>query len=99
MVSRSLEQHTPFGADDPEPRWLSAGTRRRDTRLVFSQGGSLALLDVLTDDIRRLDVRVITDRHAARPRLVSAMPTADDLALSPDGRTLLVGARGEVSST
>jgi len=91
-----LKQHTRFGADDQDVRWPSAGTRRRDTRLVFSQGGSLALLDVLTDDVRQLDVRVITDRHAARPQLVPAAPTAGDLALSPDGRTLLVGARGEI---
>ncbi len=101
-----LKQHTAFAADPANPAaldgydvaWPSADARRRGTRIVFCQAGGLSVFDLATDTVTRLDVRLASDRVATRRRFADPMETATEYALSPDGRRLILGSRGEVFS-
>jgi tricorn protease len=99
-----LKQHTTFAPDDDAPqavetfdaRWASCEKRRGGTRIVFCQAGELALYDVRADTLARLDVRIASDRVAARRRWADAAETMSDVTLTRDGAHVLVAARGEL---
>lgn len=99
-----LKQHTFFAASDDDPtaidgydvRWPSSDAQLQGRRIVFTQAGALALLDVTNDRVTRLDVRVASDRVAARQRFADPVKAMTSFGVSPDGRTLLIEARGEV---
>ncbi|MHC4318385.1 MAG: S41 family peptidase [Planctomycetota bacterium] len=101
---RGPKQHTSFGpvADDPtaiggyDVRWPSVDARRRGSRIVFCQAGGLALFDARDESVRRLDVRLASDRVAARRRFADPVETVTEYALSPEGDHLLIGSRGEL---
>jgi tricorn protease len=99
-----LKQHTTFAADAARPtlvegydaRWPSADARPRGGRIAFCQAGGLALLETATGMVRRLDVRLASDRVAARERFAAPMATATSYALSADGSRVILSTRGEV---
>ena len=101
-----LKQHTTFAPDRANPvaldgydvTWPSADARRRGTRIVFCQAGGLSVFDLTNDTVTRLDVRLASDRVAARRRFADPMEAATEYTLSPDGSRLVLGARGEVLS-
>ncbi len=101
-----LKQHTDFASDAKDPatldgydvKWPSADTQRRGTRIVYCQGGGMSLFDVPSNTVTRLDVRIASDRVAARRRFADPMATVTQYTLSPDGRRLVLGSRGEVLS-
>ena len=101
-----LKQHTAFTPQPDNPtavegydiRWPSADAQRRGTRIAFCQAGGLALFDAVNETVRRLDVRLASDRVAKRQRFAELIETATEYALSPDGTRLLVGSRGELLS-
>ncbi|MHC4427462.1 MAG: S41 family peptidase, partial [Planctomycetota bacterium] len=103
---RGTKQHTSFGPVRNNPtavegydvRWPSVDAQRRGSRIVFCQGGGLALFDSLDESVRRLDVRLASDRVAARRRFADPMETVTEFALSPEGDHLLIGSRGELLS-
>ncbi|MHC4990124.1 MAG: S41 family peptidase, partial [Planctomycetota bacterium] len=99
-----LRQHTTFAPVEGIPdaiegydvRWPSADTKRRGAGIVFCQAGGLALMDARSGAIRRLDVRLASDRVALRERFTDPMRAATSFALSPDGKRLVISARGEL---
>ena len=99
-----LKQHTFFAASDDDPtasdgydiRWPSGDAQLQGRQIAFTQGGALALLDITTNAVMRLDVRVASDRVAARQRFADPLESLTGFELSPDGETLLIEARGEV---
>ncbi len=99
-----VKQHTTFAPDAADPtapagyelRDLNGDAARRGSRLVFSQGGRLALYDVRDESLTRLDVQLASDRLGARARPTSIREHLSEFALSPDGDRLLIGARGEL---
>ncbi len=103
---KDLKQHTKFAGDPNNPtaiegydvRWPSADAKRRGTKIVFCQAGALALFDSANDSIRRLDVRLASDRIAARQRFAPLGETITEFTLSHDGKSVIVGSRGEIMS-
>jgi tricorn protease len=103
---RGVKQHTSFApvAGNPtaiegyDVRWPGVDAQRRGSRIVFCQGGGLAVFNALDESVRRLDVRMASDRVAARRRFADPVETITEYALSPDGESLLVGSRGELIS-
>jgi tricorn protease len=103
---RGVRQHTFFAPVEGDPtavegydvRWPSVDAQRRGSRIVFCQAGGLVLFDTVDESVRRLDVRLASDRVAARKRFAEATETVTEFALSPDGEALLIGARGELLS-
>ncbi|MHC4948086.1 MAG: S41 family peptidase, partial [Planctomycetota bacterium] len=102
--SGDLRQHTRFAPDPADPtavegydvRWPAGDAQRRGARIVFCQAGGLALLDLADDAVRRLDVRIASDRVAARQRFGASRRTLSDFALTADGETILATSRGEI---
>ena len=94
---REITHFTDYDADFP-----SLG----DTGIVFAQGGSLYVLDLPSEELHKLTVRVPDDGMHTRPRMVDAKETirdkdaADltDFALSPNGMRALIDARGDIFS-
>ncbi|MEM7227373.1 MAG: S41 family peptidase [Planctomycetota bacterium] len=99
-----VRAHTSFAPMPGDPtaiegydlRWPSADVLRRGRMIVFVQGGTLSMLDAANDTVRRLDVRLASDRVARRARTVDLLKTARAMALNHDGSTLLVESRGEL---
>lgn len=91
-----LKRHADFSGETYEVRWPSPDRQRRASRIVFCRGAALSLFDVQSSTTTPLDVRIATDRPAARPRFESALEHLDELALSPDGSHVALVARGEV---
>jgi tricorn protease len=88
----------PTAIEGYDVRWPSVDARRRGSRIVFCQGGGLAVFNALDESVRRLDVRLASDRVAARRRFADPVETITEYALSLEGDSLLVGSRGELIS-
>jgi len=94
---REITHFTDYDADFP-----SLG----DTGITFQQGGSLYVLDLPSETLHKLEVRVPDDGIHTRPRMVDAkdyirdIDSADqtDFALSPNGKRVLLQARGDIFS-
>jgi tricorn protease len=103
---KDLKQHTRFAGNPAEPtktegydlRWPRADAKRGGGRIVFAQAGGLAVFDAKDEAITRLDVRLLSDRASARQRFTPPMETITEFLLSPDGKRLLIGSRGELLS-
>jgi tricorn protease len=94
---REITHFTDYDADFP-----SLG----DTGITFQQGGSLYVLDLPSEQLHKLDIRVPDDGIHTRPRTVDAkdyirdQDAADqsDFALAPNGKRVLLAARGDIFS-
>jgi tricorn protease len=94
---RQITRFTDYDVDFP-----SLG----DNGLVFQQGGSLYVIDLPSEALHRIEVRVPDDGMHTRPRYVDAKKyirdkdPADqtDFALSPNGKRVLLQARGDLFS-
>jgi tricorn protease len=105
---RELRQLTTFEPASDAPtaiegyqlRWPSPDRRRGAARVVFSQGGGLAIADLgdgkVPATIERLAVTLVSDRARARVRTADALEDLTDFSISPDGRTLLLESRGDL---
>lgn len=64
--------------------------------VLLTHDGALHLFDTRTNQTRRLDVRVPGDFPQTKPRAIDAGQSAENILPSPDGKHLLLGARGEI---
>jgi len=99
---RRHTQTVPFPAepgqlDAYDVRFPSVDAQPRGTTIVFVQGGVLSLLDSDNDTIRRLNVRIASDRVAARPRFVPVHASLKSLRFGHQPGALLLEARGEIA--
>ncbi len=66
--------------------------------IVFEAGGDIHLLDLSTEQIRKVDIQVVSDFTALRPKKVKTEDYIQNMTLSPDGKRVIVEARGELFS-
>lgn len=100
MDSRQFRQVTHF--TDTDIDFPSLG----DSAITFAQGGELYVLDLPSESLHKLAVRVLDDGTRTGPRTVKVMDAirdADnaqqtDYALSPNGKRALFSARGDIFS-
>jgi len=88
--SKSFRQLTHF--EDYDVDWPSLG----DTGITFQDGGSLFVIDLPSETLHKVDVTVPVDGVRTRPRWVDAATTIHSMAISPNGKRALFGARGDV---
>jgi len=81
---------TDFG--DYDVKYPSIGPRN----IVFQHAESLHLLDLDTGQVRLVPVRIPTDRVRLRPTFEPVTANAGGFRPSPDGKRLLLEARGEI---
>ena len=87
---------TQDGAAGFDIRFLAGDADPTSNRLVFEQGGALAVLDPATGAVHRPRIHLSSDRSQRRDRHVSAIEHLEAMALSPSGARLAFVARGEV---
>jgi tricorn protease len=66
--------------------------------IVFQAGGRLYLLDLATEKLAEVPVRVTTDRLTLRPRTVKVTALISNAAVSPSAKRAVFEARGDVFS-
>jgi tricorn protease len=101
LDSRQYRQITHFTDYDIDFPSLGNGA---NAGIVFQQGGSLWVIDLPNENVRRLDVNVPDDGTRTGPRYVDAdkairaTDTAGqtDYALSPNGKRAVFSARGDI---
>ncbi len=70
--------------------------RMRGDRIVFQTGADLAIFDVNTRDMQKLELNVPSDLVQASRRFLDPNEWVDDWTLSVDGERMVVSTRGEV---
>lgn len=66
--------------------------------IVFENGGKLYLLSLASQKLTEVKVTVVTDRASLRPQVETAEKYIQHAAISPDGKRVLLEARGDVFS-
>ncbi|MCB9332352.1 MAG: PD40 domain-containing protein [Lewinellaceae bacterium] len=64
--------------------------------IVFTAGGKLYLLGLTNEKLTEVNIQVVDDYTAAKPRQENARSLVRNYSLAPDGNRVLVEARGEV---
>jgi tricorn protease len=67
-----------------------------DTAIVFEQAGYIHKLDLETEKVEKVPIRILEDRVGARGKLHNVAKEVTNFEISPDGSRALFGARGEV---
>ena len=90
--TEKLEQITKHTAKEYDVRRPSMG----GANIVYELGGDLYLLDTATRESKRIPVEVRADTPELRPYLKSVDGFVTQALPSPDGKTALLVARGEI---
>ncbi|MBU1919741.1 PDZ domain-containing protein [bacterium] len=85
-----IRQHTFH--TDWDVRWPSLA----DGKIAYTLGADIWIFDPLTNETHRIDVALPSERLEARDRFVSPEDYSDFYGLSPDGKRLLLSARGDL---
>jgi len=64
--------------------------------IVFEAGGKLYLLDLETENMRQVGIRLVTDQATFKPRRVAVSSLARNFEVSPHGKRAVCEARGEI---
>lgn len=92
ISGKSFEQLTKF--TDYDAHFPSMG----GDDIVFEQAGKLYLFSLSTLQYKAVNINVVTDRTALKPKLEKVDKYIQHVNLSPDGNRVLVEARGEIFS-
>ena len=89
-TDKSFRQITHFKNYDVD--WPSLG----NNGIVFQNGGSLYVLDLPSEQLHKIDVKVPDDGARTRPHWVEAQKMIRSFDIAPNGKRALFGARGDV---
>ena len=90
LGSKQIEQLTKFNEFDV--MWPSLGP----DSIVFENGGYLYIFDLQSRQAKKLTIYVNGDRDQAMKRWVNASHHITDFDIAPDGKRVVIAARGEV---
>lgn len=88
--SKTMKQLTDF--KDFDISYLSAGNKD----LVFEVGGNLYLMDLASRKYKKVEVTVVSDLVNEIPQLKNVGRSISNMAVSPDGKRVILEARGEL---
>jgi tricorn protease len=66
--------------------------------IVFNAGSSLYLFNMKTEAVKEVNIEAVTDLSELKPRLINVSGNIENAYLSPDGKRVVVEARGEIFS-
>ena len=92
LTKKAFEQLTKFTENDT--RFPSMGP----TEIIFEQSGKLYLYQLATQQLKVVNVNLVNDRSLLKPTLQTAEKYVQHANISPDGKRVLVEARGEIFS-
>lgn len=90
LDSRKIRKITRH--DEYDVKWPGLGPKS----IVYENGGYLYVLDLKTEQTKKITVEIPDDRVLTRPEFVSVKDYVTDYSLSPDGKRALFVARGDV---
>jgi len=64
--------------------------------IVFENGGFLYLLNLKTDRYKRVNIKIVNDFASLKPHLVNVGKMVRNATVSPDGKRVIMQARGEL---
>jgi tricorn protease len=85
--TRKITNHNEY-----DVKWPSLGPQS----IVYENGGYLYVLDLKTEQTKKISVEIPDDRTLTRPEFISVGDYVSDYSLSPDGKRALFSARGDV---
>lgn len=85
--TRKLTDFTEY-----DVKWPSLG----DRAIIFENGGYLFTLDLNTEEVKQLHIRILDDFDTGRDFLADVSKNIRSGSLSPDGSRAVVEARGEL---
>lgn len=77
---------------DMDVKFPSLGTNH----LAFSQNSDIYLLDLATDTYQKVNITVAEDFLASRTEIINVKDYIADAKISPDGKSALFAARGDI---
>jgi tricorn protease len=84
---------------DFDVKWPSKGPGEDGKgEIVFEHGSELVLLNLATAKAHAVEVRIPGDRTPIRERMVDVSAFITDWSISPNGKRVAVGARGDIWS-
>ena len=84
---RQITSHTEFDIRRP-----SIG----GNKIVYELGGKLMVMDLESGQTNRVDVKILADAPETRPYFKNVKNNLTEFGSSPDGKTALLVARGEI---
>lgn len=90
VSSKAIKKLTDF--QDFDVKFPSLG----DQAIVFEQGGWIWKLDLATSKVEKIPVELAEDFSQARSALTNVASQLTSVSLSPEGKRVAIGARGEV---
>jgi tricorn protease len=90
LEEKKTKQLTTF--TDFDVKFPSLG----DKAIVFENGGWIYTLELATEKVARVPIRILEDRASARGGLVNVSKNVSNFEISHDGKRALFGARGDV---
>jgi len=85
--TRKITNHSEY-----DVKWPSLGPQS----IVYENGGYLYVLDLKTEQTKKITVQIPDDRALTRSEYISVSDYIGDYNLSPDGRRALFAARGDI---
>ncbi|MBB6325553.1 tricorn protease [Algoriphagus iocasae] len=67
-----------------------------DSEIVFEAGGKLYLFNASSGESKEVPIQIISDQKAKIPKIISLENSVQNGGLSPDGKRVIVEARGEI---
>lgn len=87
--SKQLTQFTDFDVHFPADG---------PNEIVFEAGGKLQLLDLATEQVKEVNIQIVSDLITVKPHKESVEKYVQYMSVAPDGNRAVVEARGEVFS-
>ena len=69
-----------------------------DNSIIFEKGGYIYNFDISTETVNKISITIADDFNYGRPVLKDASENIGSYSLSPDGKRITLGARGDVFS-
>ena len=76
--------------------WDARWPNLSDGKIAYSLGADIWVFDIAANQTRKVEITLPSDQIQARSKFISPDDYTRDFALSPDGKRLMVGARGEL---
>jgi tricorn protease len=92
LKNKSMRQVTSF--NDYDIHTPSSGP----SDIVFNAGSKLYILNIENEKVQEVNIEAVTDLSSLKPRLVNASSQIENAYPSPDGKRIVLEARGELFS-
>ncbi len=92
IATKQVTQVTKF--EEYDVRWPSLGI----DGIAFENGGYLYVMDLPSEQVHKVEIKLITDHHTMRPEIKDVSKRIGDFDIAPNGKRAVFAARGDLFS-